>query len=332
MEHCGAYSLILHINLNYILIVNNFAVINNNISWVRQHKQAYMYKKIFSDFRSPDWQKTTISYYQALKAARVLLKCDHLLRMIGYTETEFKIIYPLLLHLEAYVYSGDLKYEEHQSQGTLYTENTWKKNIETLLKIYEIYDWEIQSELDNLEKYFLQESRLLLGEIEINEQVILDIFYIRSSDIYMLLRVVHKLKDIPYNEDLFKLLKPLLVIEEIRDDLESYEKDVAGNSFNTLRLYVQLYGKLQAAQKLREMRCRIIHNAIDNLAKADKRSIVQFWIAVLKIDLGIPFIFHSILNLVPGSLLVYCAKLLLINDDKYYGAIPQAIDEPRIPE
>lgn len=293
-----------------------------------QQACTYIYKKIFSDFRPAVWHQTRVSYYHSLKAARVLLKCNQLLRSIGYTEAEFLIIYPLLLHLEACVYCGDLEYESQQNKGFSFTVTTWKKNIETMLNSYELYDEKIEGELDNLEKYFVQESEIILKQVEIiDESLLLNLFYIRSSDIYMLLRLVYKLKDIPYNESFFKLFKPWLVLEEIRDDLQSYEKDVAENSFNTLRLYVQLYGKEQAANKLREMRLRLIHNGLDSLASLDKLTITQFCTIALE-DLGIPFMLTNILNLVPRFLLVYCVKLLFNTNDNYYGIIPQAIDEP----
>ncbi|WP_445634084.1 hypothetical protein NSTC745_05835 [Nostoc sp. DSM 114161] len=303
-----------------------------SLKLVRQEKtrQAYMYEKIFSQLYSPERDKTTISYYEVLKSARALLKCDRLLQLIGsYTEREYKIIYPLLLHLEAYIYNGDLKCEEQQNKGNLYTETLWRKNVENLLNRYQIYDLEIQNELDNLEKYFIQESEIMLGEVEINEQNFLNITYMRSSDIYFLLRVGYKLKGIPYNEDFFNILKPMMVIEEIRDDLESYEKDVAENSFNSLRIYVQLYGKEQAAQELRKLRKQMIYCSINNLAKANKRAVVEFWKAFLGIELGIPFILLKPLNLVPRALHIHLAKLLPASDDKYYGVIPKTIDEPQ---
>ncbi|MBD2730144.1 hypothetical protein H6G96_28450 [Nostoc sp. FACHB-892] len=112
-----------------------------------------------------------------------------------------------------------------------------------------------------------------------------------------------------------------LILEEIRDNLQSYEKDVAENSFNTLRLDVQLYGKEQAANKLREIRLRLIRNGLDSLASLDKLTITQFFTIALE-DLGISFMLTKILNLVPRFLLVYCVKLLFNTKDNFYGIIP----------
>lgn len=63
-----------------------------------------------------DGDHTWVSFRHCLKAAGVVDGVGQYLRDLGFTQAELRAVYPVMLHVEALVYQGDLAYEESQKQ------------------------------------------------------------------------------------------------------------------------------------------------------------------------------------------------------------------------
>lgn len=57
-----------------------------------------------------------VSFRHCLKAALVVEGITQRLRDLGFTQAELRAVYPVMLHVEALAYQGDLTYEESQKR------------------------------------------------------------------------------------------------------------------------------------------------------------------------------------------------------------------------
>lgn len=295
---------------------------------LQRRRRMRLYEKMFMRSDAAGSQLLALDARVLRKAGRVLSKFAVLLRMIDYEEEELKFVFPLLCYLEGCVYSADLDIERQQREGAAFAGGQrWRESITGILKAHDLYDPRIDEELDQLVEYWRLESQLVRGE-SMDEETVLRAFYMRFNDLALLLRVGFRMKEMPDDEVFLRAIRPLIVLEEFRDDLESYEEDIKNNSFNILRLLTRLHGKDAAKAKLRELQERMLVEGGEGLRTTKKRYVVRYYAHGLA-DLGIPYEASYLFYLLPKSLLIRMFEALTRLDwEASYGVMPAAILEP----
>ncbi len=285
----------------------------------------------------PDEDHTWVSFRHCLKAAGVVDGVCQGLRDRGFTQVEVRTVYPALLHVEALVYRGDLAYEESQKQGSSAPSTAWKSGIEEILDSFGMHDDGLWDELEELDRYFRDESRIVLRLPQMTEALILETCYRRSSDMRLLVRLAHELTQRPGAEGYIRCSRPSLVLE-IWSDLLSYEKDVAEDSFNTLRVFGWVYGKDRAGERLKDWMESLHNDCVAELARAERAVLVGHWrtrlippIDAVRLSPRRHFVRLSYLppRLLPRRFLVRSATRHLESVKLDFGTvIPQMVDDP----
>lgn len=271
------------------------------------------------------WEDTVVSYRHQIKATRTLLRIDHILRLAGFTRAEFRLVLPLLHHIESVVYRADLLYEAVQQEGRVHVPGSWTEEVTRLLEDHGAANEQVRTEMARLEEYFVQESRLLLSEETPREQDIIAVTALRSSDVRLLVRAAFALRGVPCDEHYLALLQPWLAINEIRDDLNSYEADVKEGSFNTLREFIRVHGRDEAGSRLREAQRQLALETVESMRHAPSRSIARFWAAWAAADVAIPVVAPWMFLALPRPVSRWVLRRLLQHPGKdwLFGKIPQ---------
>lgn len=258
------------------------------------------------------WNSVKVSYLEILKASRSMSgHLDRYWRALGFRADESVLVQTFLLFQLALVYKADLLYERAQQSGkSVIDTHSWKSPIVDFLCTYRLYDEAIERNLDDLEKYAELEGSILLGEVELTEDVIMEALYLRSSDVHIATRALHRFKQVPYNEEAFLLRQRWLVLWEIFDDLGSYEQDRSRGSFNTLVLYEKLYGPRVGAERLRIRVRGVMAQLFDRIDQSASGSVVDFMLSVSSRDLTRGPV-RGLLAVLPRPLLVRAAKLVV---------------------
>jgi hypothetical protein len=243
-----------------------------------------------------------------------------LLPALGCTEAELRALYLILLPVNAIIYRGDQECEERYRLDCPTPASTWKAGVEQVLAIHGVDDAGIRAELSSLQRFALEESQIMRGELELDEARFTDVCSRRSSDIRLLVRLACHLMDIPA-DGLLRVMRPLLVWEEIRDDLGSYEDDVRENSFNALRTFVWMYGPDEAPRRLADLMRRLIEQSVEELASADRTDLVRVW----RMAVGAP---GPPARLAPRALLLRRTRERLRSYDEQ-TTIPTVVADPR---
>lgn len=116
-----------------------------------------------------DEDHTWVSFRHCLKAMGLVDGVSLYLGDLGFTPTELRAAYPVMLHVEALVYQGDLECEESQKQGSSSWSDAWRSGIEEILESYGLDDETLQAELEELNRYYHDESRIMLGGPHVTE-------------------------------------------------------------------------------------------------------------------------------------------------------------------
>lgn len=276
--------------------------------------------------RPDSWQDNRISYFENMRAEMSILNKTGggYWHTIGCTPAEAKLVEPLVLHFYSLVYQGDIIYEAAQQAGSSrVTDHSWKTRMQELLKNHNLYDSRIQAGVDNLERYYVMEGQLLLGELPLTEEVIEEISFLRSSDLHVMIRVMDRLKGRTPNEQFYQLLKAPMALFDIGDDFDSYERDIADASYNSLRLYVALYGVEQAREKLQALRERIWARGLALFGEVGKPALVRYLTSTPLVNLNLPVV-PELLGTLPRAVL---AKLA-VSAYKLEGNGAEVIPEP----
>jgi hypothetical protein len=188
---------------------------------------------------------------------------------------------------------ADLDLEQSLRKSEAFTDTPLTKDLAHFLSGYGLYDEKIADAVKDLQRYAAYESQIMLNQIEITDESIRDLCFRRGCDIYLMLRILCRAKNLPYPEDYLHLEQYLTALGEIEDDLSSYLKDVQENSVNVLRLCVRLHGAEKGLEKLRELAKSIVDEAIGAMNNVKKRHIANCAAAYFETDWGIPFVLTS---------------------------------------
>jgi hypothetical protein len=282
------------------------------------------------------WERTAITLHDQVKGGFVTAACMRKLRRLGCPPDELNLYWPPMLHLEALVYRGDLGYEHEQATGAQ-APTTWREGIEEIIKSYGFLDERILKHLNSLEEYMHWECATERDSLAPGTEEIARSCYGRSSDLRLLLRFGHRMARIPEHQGYFDLLRHSHAMGEIRDDLSTYAKDVAQNSFNVYRLCV----RGAAHHEPRATICDVwqyLRDAFDReLAEADRRTLVLFVRTLLPLPRVVSGLRGLPLHQASGSLASMIPRTLLLRYMQWrlrrsgflsMPALPEAIDEP----
>ncbi len=155
----------------------------------------------------------------------------------------------------------------------------------------------------------------------------------------LLVRLAHELTQRPGAEGYIRCSRPSLVLE-IWSDLLSYEKDVAEDSFNTLRVFGWVYGTDRAGERLKDWMESLHNDCVAELARAERAVLVGHWrtrlippIDAVRLSPRRHFVRLSYLppRLLPRRFLVRSATRHLESVKLDFGTvipIPQMVDDP----
>jgi hypothetical protein len=215
-------------------------------------------------------EKPFVSYKGMKKSAQLLYDFFYFyFPLHGLKLKDFFAYYPILGFVEAMVYETDVLVEAGQADNAAYageTPVTRMKNIDLeLLKSLDLYDPMIEKELENGERYYRLENKMMHDKV-VTHEIVIEAAEYRTFDLRVLHTILLKLLKKPYDEKLFQLIHPVEVIADIEDDLKQYQDDVKDNSYNTYRMFVKLYGK-EARQRLQKEIKRYEDMMFQGLAK-----------------------------------------------------------------
>ncbi|MCK2240128.1 MULTISPECIES: hypothetical protein [unclassified Crossiella] len=271
------------------------------------------------------WTSSRVSYLESLKASRVMFLegYDSMLRMLGVTEDTAKVFEPLVIHFLALVYQADLAYEEAQLNGDFEVDLSWRRDMEELLESYGLLDERGRERLDDLQRYFELEGRLLLGKVEVTEESVYEVLSIRSSDIALVTPLMLNLlgTDPRVVEEMVQVSKPLYMLWEIADDVPSYAKDIAAGSYSTIRMYARIFGAERGRVKLEEFRSRLVERAC---AEIDRVSVPTM---LLVLASAVPDWLLPVLRKLPRPVLARILKTIARQDKLGRPELPVLIDE-----
>ncbi|WP_018218333.1 hypothetical protein [Salinispora vitiensis] len=248
--------------------------------------------------RSGIGARTVLSGRDMLKAAKVIEKSLPLLRVAGYGRRSIRAIYPILLIVEGLVYRGDHDYEDWQRGGT--AEGGWHRDLADYLSSIGADDAGIRSAIDDLRRYFKLESAMVTSPTPPTERMMTELARLRSSDVVLMVRIAFLFRATRVDEGFLRLVRPWLAIEEIREDLTSYDDDVAAGAFNTLDMYIRMYGD-PGAKRLQALCARLLRTSISEMGRASSRSLARFWDAFAGRTGGVPVVAPTLSLLLPRA-------------------------------
>ena len=273
-----------------------------------------LYRRVFLQEPRDYWRQKQFSYYHLLKALRSIKLSMPIFRAVDCQEDEFRALLPILLHTEGRIYVTDLSLERSLQNRESYVDTPLTDDLIRFLSDYGYYDEKIGEAVEDLQRYAACEIQMMLNQIEITDERIRDLCFRRGCDVYLLLRILCKAKNLPYPQEDFHLEKCMIALGEIQDDLSSYPKDVQENSINLLRLCVRRHGTEKGLEKLKELARSIVDEAIGAMKTVDKRHIVQCAGAYIEMELGIPFVLAK-------PLFAFWPRIILVKFmNQYVGA------------
>ncbi|GAA2826516.1 hypothetical protein [Crossiella cryophila] len=271
------------------------------------------------------WQEHHISYQMNARAHRFL---DYLngfnLRFGHYTAAEAARVRPLMVQYYGLMYKGDFLYEQAQRMGSsTITDHSWKHEMIELIKGYDAWDGGVAHVVDELERYYVLEGRIMLGEVELTQEVFAEVCDIRSLVVNGLTRVLNNIKGVPTDDGLFHVLRPLAAFLDMIDDFESYAEDVAEDCFSSLRLLVRMHGVDQARVKAREYLSGQLAEAVARIRRAPRHTVLGVY-QVLLLDKENVAPVRAVLRALPTRVLAALAEKLV----RLYFAMPAEIPAP----
>jgi len=285
---------------------------------------------VFMQEPGDHWQLRQFSYYHILKALRSIKLTMPAFQALGCQEEEFRAVLPILLHTECLIYIGDLGLEQSLQKREAYPVAPLANDLAHFLRGYGLYDEKIADAVEDLRRYADYESQIMLDQIEVTDERIRDLCFRGGCDIYLMLRILSRAKNLPETEEYLRLKQCLNALGEIQDDLSSYQKDVQENGINVLRLCVRRHGTEKGLEKLRELATSIVDEATGVLKNVDRRRIANCAAAYFELDWGIPFtLARPLFAIWPRFILViymkqYIRKVLI---KTVFANPPRPIDE-----
>lgn len=281
---------------------------------------ARLYDPVHGPGAQPSWHEPTISYRELVKGGRLLSAYPPgCWRALGISRQDMYRVQPLLLYFAALVYKGDLAYEEAQRRGSCEVSAAlFKEELERLFRGHGLYDDTIKEGLDDMERYGVLESRIVLRQVPLTPDLLRTACRLRSSDAVMLIRVLAKLAETDC-EGLLTLLRPWLVLWELDDDLVSYTSDVAEGTFNILDLHVRLHGPESASQRLQEFQTSLLAEMFDAMDQAGRDDLLRM--SILTSRRAAPV--THLLRALPRRVLLPAAKRLQLWEGRLCPEIPE---------
>ncbi|MEV3933568.1 hypothetical protein [Streptomyces sp. NPDC049944] len=244
--------------------------------WARAHRQAGFerYLAIRKTAEQVEEQSTRISYRHQVKAIPAASIAITIMRHLGAPALQMLYVQPVLHHLEALVYRGDLESEHNQLTGRLHCDTSWRTGAEQILHASGLADSATLSTLDELQNYFTRETAVMIARKPVDDDTIRDLCYQRASHFRLLLRAWHLALERPYDEAFFRIARHACARFEIVQDLHTYSDDLADDSFNLLRLEVWQHGTANARAHLDKLHRNIVRQLRQELAEAPRSTLL----------------------------------------------------------
>ncbi len=191
-------------------------------------------------------KEPAVSYHALEKAARVLRPFVRIyFPFHGLSDADFMHYFPLLVTVESSVYQIDEGYEKN------ITADEFDPRPMDMLVDYldrkDLLDAAITEELENALHYYRLEHAMCGGKAFSHEDVLLASRF-RCYDIRVLHRLLYRVREQPYNEEILEVFRIGEVLGELEDDIRSYKEDSSRNVFNTYSMLVRLHGAEGKAQ------------------------------------------------------------------------------------
>lgn len=272
---------------------------------VRRRVQA-----VLGDEISMRWSCTTIELRHQLKGSSAAIWCLRVLERAGVERHVLDFLSPVMFHVEALVYRGDIEYENAQCKGTA-VDPQWHEGIEEILRAYKLDDPGILFALAELDDYFVLESSILAGRTPLRAELIHRTCYSRCSGAILLLRIGFRLAGIQADEMLFTLVRHLSAHDEISTDLPSYVEDLSEGLFNVYRLSTWIYGPQAAKHHLKQQGDDMLRALHHDIAHTDRATLALFAAVIPSMIPLSPRLPSIVPKLLPRALLAYLLKLRL---------------------
>jgi hypothetical protein len=196
---------------------------------------------------SNDYLVPTISYRALEKTARTFeVIVQFYFPLHGLSDADFVRLMPALTFAEGAIYQIDEEYEAHVGDPNFVSQHLpVLRNVLTKLNLF---DEALETELQRGLTYYRLEQQFCSGGAVTEEDIALANRF-KCFDCRFLNRLLFKLTDRPYDEELLDIFWLGEQITDVEEDLMQYEDDVDRNVYNTYRMFVRLYG-LEAPQHL----------------------------------------------------------------------------------
>ncbi|MGR9014123.1 MAG: hypothetical protein ACU83U_10810, partial [Gammaproteobacteria bacterium] len=194
-----------------------------------------------------DFLHPVMSFHSLKKAMRVIQEMSlyyfplHELGM-----EDFFQLMPMLIFAEATAYQTDEEYEIQLNSPL--SASPKLEIIKRVLNQASLYDEQLDTELQRGIAYWQMERGLLSGST-FTEADIIENTRFKCCDYRFLHRLLFRVLNKPYDDELLELSWLVEQIGEIEDDLLQYEDDLSKGVYNSYALFVQLYAD-QAPQRL----------------------------------------------------------------------------------
>jgi hypothetical protein len=187
-----------------------------------------------------DYLTPTISYRALEKTARTFAAIvQFYFPLYGLSETDFLRFMPVLTFAEGAIYQIDEEYEAHVDDPNFVSQHLpVLRNVLTQLNLF---DEALETELQRGLTYYRLEQQLCSGATVTEEDITLANRF-KCFDCRFLNRLLFKLTEQPYDEELLELFWLGEAVTEVEDDLMQYADDVQCNVYNSYRMFVRLYG------------------------------------------------------------------------------------------
>lgn len=258
---------------------------------------------------SEDWREQRVTYQEHARAHKFLEYLNgYNLKFGHYTKAEAQRVRPFMVQYYALMYKGDFLYEEAQRNGrATITDHSWKHEMIELIKGNDAWDAGVAQVIEDLERYYMLEGQIMVGEVELTEEIFHEVCFLRSLVINGLTRSLNNIKGVPTDEGLLHLLRPVMAFLDSIDDLESYAEDVAENCFNSLRLLSRMHGADQAEQKMREWLRGLVEETVARIRQAPKHTLLGLFHVLLLGKENIRPV-RAVLRMLPASALAKLAE------------------------
>jgi hypothetical protein len=232
-------------------------------------------KSVLGDETSMRWSSTAIDLRHQIKGSSAAIWCLRVLERAGVERHVLDFLSPVMFHIEALVYRGDIEFENAQCKGTT-VDPQWHDGIEEILRAYEIDDPGTLSALAELDAYFELESDILAGRTPLHGDLVQRSCYSRCSGATLLLRIGFRLAGIEAGERFFALVRHLSAHDEISTDLPSYAEDLEEGMFNVYRLAIWTHGPKEARHHLEQQGVDMLQALRRDIARTDRATLVLF--------------------------------------------------------